>query len=507
MNTSYFKSAKVHNQLTPDELTEATLKKKHGTLSSTGALCIHTGKFTGRCPLDKYIVENDEVNACVSWGGFNIPVDNKSYQSLKKDVLSYLDSKPELWQRECFTCAHPAYHLKVNVINEYPSGNLFAYNMFLRPDEIESSETIEEWTIIQAPDFQADPAIHHVRSSNFSIISFEDRTILIGGTGYTGEVKKGVFTVLNYILPSKHNVLSMHCSANIGHDGDVALFFGLSGTGKTTLSAESERKLIGDDEHGWDQNSVFNFEGGCYAKTINLDEEHEPDIFRAIRKGALVENILFKPDSNVIDFNNGSITDNTRVSYPLHFLKNRANPSRGGIPGTIFFLTCDATGVLPPISKLSIPQVMYYFLNGYTSKVAGTETGVTEPKPTFSTCFGAPFLPLHPTVYAGLLAEKLEKYNINVWLVNTGWNGLSYKEGKRISIKNTRALITAALNGSLESQKFELFPVLDLQIPKSCPGVKDEFLNPCKQATDLADYNQRRDDLASKFENNFKQFI
>lgn len=500
-----FNNAKVHKQLSPEALIAATLKNGQGKLNNTGALCIDTGNFTGRSPQDKFIVDETECEPFVNWeSDFNHKIPADKFAVLKADVLNYLDTKAELWTRRCIACAHSGYQLSIQVINEYPSSNLFAYNMFLKPEEVEDNAAVlGNWTIIQAPGFSADPDRHGTRSSNFSIISFSQQIILIGGTGYTGEIKKGVFTVLNYLLPKDHQVLSMHCSANVGHEGDVALFFGLSGTGKTTLSTDPKRALIGDDEHGWDNDSVFNFEGGCYAKTIGLDETQEPEIFAAIRNGALVENVVFLPGSNAIDFHNSSLTENTRVSYPLSFIKNIAKPSRAGIPKNIFFLTCDASGVLPPVSKLSVSQAKYYFLSGYTSKIAGTEAGITEPKPTFSACFGAPFLPLYPSVYADLLGNKLKEHNITVWLVNTGWSSLPYGQGKRISIKHTRAIISAALNGSLNAQAFENFPVFDLQIPKACPGVPAEILNPMNQFKAITPYLERLIDLAKKFRLNF----
>lgn len=498
---------KTHRQLNPEELIAATLKRGEGRLSAAGALCISTGNFTGRSPQDKYIVAEPETEALIDWNGnFNHQISADKFDLLQRDVFYYLNSKTEVWSRRCIACAHPYYQLGIEVINEYPSSNLFAYNMFLSPEKAESGDTMQEWTVIQAPGFSADPLIHGTRSANFSIISFSRQLILIGGTGYTGEIKKGVFTVLNYLLPQNHRVLSMHCSANTGPDGDTALFFGLSGTGKTTLSTDPGRALIGDDEHGWDDRSVFNFEGGCYAKTIGLDPQQEPEIFAAIRGGALVENVAFLPDTDQIDFHSRTVTENTRVSYPLDFIENIARPSRAGAPKTIFFLTCDASGVLPPVSKLSVSQAKYYFLSGYTSKIAGTEAGITEPKPTFSACFGAPFLPLHPSVYADLLGEKLEQAGISVWLINTGWSGLPHGAGKRISIRHTRAMITAALNGSLDEQEFETFPVFNLQIPRNCPGVPPKILNPLSQFDAITPFVDRLLNLAGKFRQNFAAY-
>jgi phosphoenolpyruvate carboxykinase (ATP) len=502
-----FINVKINKQLSPQELINQTIDLKQGWISDTGALCINTGVFTGRSPKDKYIVSDSEIEETVDWNSdFNHKISSDNYLKLKKDVLKYLDSKAELWYRKCYAGANSKYQIGLDVYNEYPSSNLFAYNMFLRPESVNSDIVVNDWTILQAPGFQANPQVHGTLSPNFSIISFAEKTILIGGSGYTGEIKKGVFTVLNYLLPTDFKVLSMHCSANMGTKGDVALFFGLSGTGKTTLSTDANRKLIGDDQHGWDENSVFNFEGGCYAKVIGLKKEFEPEIYSAIRKGALVENIVFNNSSNVINFEDKSITENTRVSYPINFIDNILNLSKAGNPSTIFFLTCDASGVLPPVSKLSVSQAKYYFLSGYTSKVAGTETGITEPKPTFSACFGAPFLPLHPTVYAELLGEKLSEQKINVWLINTGWSGHSYLEGKRISINHTRAIITAALSGKLDEAEFDLFPVFNLNVPKSCPNVPENILNPIKNRSNDADYNNEIKKLAIAFNNNFMKF-
>jgi len=421
-------------------------------------------------------------------------------------MMQYLNGKEELWVRDAYACADPAYRMNIRVINENPWSNLFAYNMFLRPTEQELENFQPEWHIIQAPGFKADPAVDGTRQHNFAVVSFTHKTILIGGTGYTGEMKKGIFTILNYVLPHQKNVLSMHCSANMGKDGDVAIFFGLSGTGKTTLSADPNRKLIGDDEHGWTANSVFNFEGGCYAKTIDLSEEKEPEIYHAIRPGALVENVGFENGTNKIDFASKKITENTRVSYPLHFISNAAEPSIGGLPKNIFFLTCDAYGVLPPISKLTPGQAMYQFISGYTAKVAGTEAGVTEPKSTFSACFGAPFLPLHPGKYAEMLGNKMREHEVNVWMINTGWSGGSYGVGSRMKLSYTRAMITAALNGDLDHVQFEAHPVFGMMMPVSCPNVPSEMLNPRNTWADANAYDAKAKDLAQQFINNFSKY-
>jgi phosphoenolpyruvate carboxykinase (ATP) len=496
----------IHYQLQPDELTEQTVLRGQGVLNDTGALCIKTGEFTGRSPQDKFIVKDRLTESTVHWNNFNIPIDEKYYQQLKTKVLAYLGSKEEIWVRDAYACASPAYKMNIRVINENPWSNLFAYNMFLRPTEEELDNFNPEWTIIQAPGFKADPAVDGTRQHNFAVVSFTEKTIVIGGTGYTGEMKKGIFTVLNYILPHQKNVLSMHCSANMGQDGDVAVFFGLSGTGKTTLSADPNRKLIGDDEHGWTDDAVFNFEGGCYAKTIDLSEEKEPEIFHAIRSGALVENIGFFDGSNKIDFASKTITENTRVSYPLSFISNALEPSIGGLPKNIFFLTCDAYGVLPPISKLTPGQAMYQFISGYTAKVAGTEAGVTEPKSTFSACFGAPFLPLHPGKYAEMLGKKMRENQVNVWMINTGWSGGSYGVGSRMKLSYTRAMITAALNGELDNEMFEAHPIFGMMMPKRCPNVPMNILNPRYTWADREAYDVTAKKLAEQFIKNFEKY-
>ncbi|MES2373815.1 MAG: phosphoenolpyruvate carboxykinase (ATP) [Bacteroidota bacterium] len=496
----------LHYQLSPSELVEQTILRGQGVLNDTGALCIQTGEFTGRSPKDKFIVKDAVTENSVDWNNFNIPIEEKYFHQLKKKLLDYLGAKEEVWIRDAYACADPAYRLNIRVINENPWSNLFAHNMFLRPEENELENFEPDWHIIQAPGFKADPAVDGTRQHNFAVLSFTHKTILIGGTGYTGEMKKGIFSVLNYILPHDKNVLSMHCSANMGKEGDVAVFFGLSGTGKTTLSADPNRKLIGDDEHGWTDDSVFNFEGGCYAKTIDLSEEKEPEIFNAIRPGALVENIHFFPGKRQIDFSSKAITENTRVSYPLDFISNALEPAIGGLPKNIFFLTCDAYGVLPPVSKLSPGQAMYQFISGYTAKVAGTEAGVTEPKSTFSACFGAPFLPLHPGKYAGMLGEKMKKHKVNVWMINTGWSGGPYGIGHRMKLSYTRAMITAALEGKLEAVSYEAHPVFGMMIPLSCPGVPAEILNPRSTWADPGAYDAKSKDLATQFVQNFEKY-
>jgi phosphoenolpyruvate carboxykinase (ATP) len=499
-------STYVHYQLTPDKLIIQTIERSEGVLSNTGALCVNTGEFTGRCPLDKFTVKDALTENAIHWNNFNQPIEEKYFFQLRKKLLNYLNSQKEVWIRDCYACAHPGYRMNLRVINENPWSNLFAYNMFLRPDEDELESFEPEWTIIQAPGFGADPVVDGTRQRNFIIVSFTYKTILIGGTGYTGEIKKGIFSILNYVLPHDKHVLSMHCSANVGRDGDVAIFFGLSGTGKTTLSADPERKLIGDDEHGWNDDSVFNFEGGCYAKCIDLSEEKEPEIYNAVRFGALVENTTFFKNSDEVDFCSKQITENTRVSYPINYINNALEQGVAGTPKNIFFLTCDAYGVLPPVSKLTPGQAMYQFISGYTAKVAGTETGVTEPKATFSACFGAPFLPLHPGFYAEMLGKKMKKHKVNVWLINTGWIGGGYGVGARIKLRYTRAIISAVLKGQLNNTEFEPHPVFGVLVPKTCLNIPQGLLNPRSTWTNKDAYDQQAKNLAKMFVNNFEKY-
>jgi phosphoenolpyruvate carboxykinase (ATP) len=498
-------SGNIHYQLTPEELTEQTILRGEGVLNNTGALLINTGKFTGRSPKDKFTVKDSLTENTVHWNDFNIPFEEKKFFQLKDKITSYLADK-DIWVRDCYACADENFRLRLRVINEQPSANLFCYNMFIRPNEEDLETFAPHWHIIQAPGFKANPEEDGTRAENFAVISFTHKTILIGGTGYTGEMKKGIFTMLNYVLPMKADVLSMHCSANMGNDGDTAVFFGLSGTGKTTLSADPNRKLIGDDEHGWTNDTVFNFEGGCYAKCIDLSEEKEPEIYHAIRPGALVENVTFIDGTNQIDFASKKITENTRVSYPLYFISNALEPSVGKTPKNIFFLTCDAYGVLPPISKLSTGQAMYQFISGYTAKVAGTEAGVTEPKSTFSACFGAPFLPLHPGKYAEMLGKKMNEHNVNVWMINTGWSGGAYGTGSRMKLSYTRAMITAALEGKLDNVEYEEHPVFGMMMPKTCDGVPTEILNPRNTWADKNAYDAKAKDLAGQFIKNFEKY-
>ena len=496
----------IHYQLSPEELVQDTLGTGEGVLNDTGALVIQTGEFTGRSPKDKFIVKDDITTDSVYWNEFNIPIEPRYFDIIFREISEYLDQLPELWVRDCIACADPRYRLNIRVVNEKPWNNLFAYNMFLRPTEEELDSFRPDWHIISAPGLKLDPTRCGTRQGNAAVVSFKHKMILIAGSGYTGETKKGIFTILNYILPLEKEVLSMHCSANMGEAEDTAIFFGLSGTGKTTLSADPNRKLIGDDEHGWSYDNIFNFEGGCYAKTINLAPEKEPEIFQAIRPGALVENVTFYPGTNKINFDDCSITENTRVSYPLHFISNAHEPSIGALPRNIFFLTCDAFGVLPPISRLTAGQAMYQFISGYTAKVAGTEAGVNEPKPTFSACFGAPFLPLHPGVYAEMLGKKMQENEVKVWMVNTGWTGGPVGIGHRMKLKFTRAMITAALKGELDLVEYENHPVFGFAMPRECPQVPANLLNPKNTWEDKSAYDAKALYLAGLFIKNFQQF-
>lgn len=495
----------IHYQLSQEELTAQAVQREEGVLNNTGALIINTGEFTGRSPQDKFTVKDELTQNVVDWNDFNLPIEAKYFDRVYKKLMQHLGQN-EIFVRDSFACADPKYRLNIRIINETASHNLFAYNMFLRPADEELENFIPEWHIIHAPSFRANPATDGTRQHNFAMISFTKKMILIGGTGYTGEIKKGIFSILNFILPHQKNVLSMHCSANMGKQGDTAIFFGLSGTGKTTLSADPNRKLIGDDEHGWTADSVFNFEGGCYAKTINLSQENEPEIYNAIRAGAVVENVTFKDGTSQIDFTSKKITENTRVSYPLNFISNALEPSIGKTPKNIFFLTADSYGILPPISKLTTGQAMYQFISGYTAKVAGTEAGIKEPKATFSACFGAPFLPLHPGTYAEMLGKKMNEHNVNVWMINTGWSGGAYGVGQRMKLAYTRAMITAALDGKLDNAAFEIHPVFGMQIPKDCPGVPSEILNPRNTWADKTEYDTKAKELAKRFIKNFDKY-
>jgi len=507
LNLSYLKldrASTVFYQLAPAELVEMAICNAEGTLTDSGALAVDTGEFTGRSPKDRFIVADNVTKDKVWWGDINIEFDPDKFDTLYNKVAEYLSERP-IYVRDAYACADPEFNLTIRVVTETAFQSLFANNLFLRPEKVSPAEA-PEWTIIAAPGFKADPVTDGTRQANFAILNFTKKIILIGGTAYTGEIKKGIFSVLNFLLPEQRKVLSMHCSANVGKGGDTAIFFGLSGTGKTTLSADPERGLIGDDEHGWSNNSVFNFEGGCYAKCVDLTQEKEPQIFKAIKFGALLENTNYHDDSRQVDFSNIQKTENTRVAYPIDFIENAIEPSIAKTPDNIFFLTADAFGVLPPISKLTAGQAMYHFISGYTAKVAGTEAGIIEPQTTFSACFGKAFLPLHPTKYAELLGAKMKETAVNVWLINTGWTGGSYGTGTRMKLGYTRAMICSALKGELNNVEYKEHPVFGLMIPISCPNVPSEVLDPRNTWTDKQAYDQKATDLAQAFLKNFSQF-
>ena len=502
------KNANVNYQLTPEELHDITIAQGMGKEASSGALTINTGEFTGRSPKDRFIVKDAITEDKVWWGDINIPFDVKDFETLYTKVTNYLSEKT-IYVRDCYACADQKHRLNIRVINEYPWSNMFAYNMFLRPILDELDDFKVDWIVVNAPGFKANPDKDGTRQHNFAILDFTKKIALIGGTGYTGEIKKGIFSALNFILPIERNTLPMHCSANVGKNGDTAIFFGLSGTGKTTLSTDAHRSLIGDDEHGWtNEDTVFNFEGGCYAKVINLSGEKEPEIYGAIKKGAILENVILN-DTGVVDFEDTSITQNTRVSYPIHFIENISVPSVGKNPKNIFFLTADAFGVIPPISKLTPSQAAYHFISGYTAKVAGTEAGVKEPVPSFSACFGAPFMPLHPAKYAEMLSKKMIEAKVNVWLINTGWTGGPYGIGKRMELKYTRAMINAVLNGDLGLYNYDdyhIHSVFGVAQPRECPGVPTKVLSPRQTWNDDEAYYTMAFKLTNAFRENFKKF-
>lgn len=491
--------------LSPAELIEDCILSGEGMLTDTGALAVETGHFTGRSPKDRFIVKDELTTDSVWWGDVNIPFQPAKFNSLFAKMKLFLEGK-DVYVRDVYACADPSHRMNIRVVTELAWSNLFANNMFIRPESAEIANFKPEWHIVCVPSFDAVPEQDGTRQANFAILNFTEKIILIGGTGYTGEIKKGIFSALNFILPHQKQVLSMHCSANVGAQGDSAIFFGLSGTGKTTLSSDVNRRLIGDDEHGWSEDSVFNFEGGCYAKTIDLTKEKEPQIYDAIRFGALLENIGFLEGTSTPDYTDGTITENTRVSYPIHFIDNIIVPSIGNSPKNIFFLTADAFGVLPPISRLTTAQAMYHFMSGYTAKVAGTEVGVTEPTITFSAGFGAAFLPLHPAKYAKLLGDKLAQTSCNVWMINTGWSGGAYGTGERMKLSYTRAMITAALTDKLSNVAYETLPLFDLEFPTTCDGVPSELLNPRNTWSDANQYDLTASKLASKFVKNFEKF-
>ncbi|MDO5374946.1 phosphoenolpyruvate carboxykinase (ATP) [Staphylococcus rostri] len=494
-----------HFQLTKTELYNKILQRGEAELTELGAINAKTGEYTGRSPKDKYIVDNPQVKDDIDWGTVNQAISEDKFLNLYHQVLDYLDAKEEVFVFNGYAGSDKDSQLKLTVVNEFAWHNLFAQNMFIRPHSKSEAEKIKaDFTIISAPTFKADPEKDGTRSETFVIVSFKHKTVLIGGTEYAGEMKKSIFSVMNYLLP-KRDIMSMHCSANVGRKGDVALFFGLSGTGKTTLSADPERKLIGDDEHGWNENGVFNIEGGCYAKAINLSAEKEPQIFDAIRYGTVLENLVVDEHGN-IDFDDNKYTENTRAAYPIEHIDNIVVPSKASHPNTIIFLTADAFGVLPPISKLTKDQAMYHFLSGFTSKLAGTERGITEPQPSFSTCFGAPFLPLNAKVYADLLGNLIDKHEVDVYLVNTGWTGGVYGKGNRIELKYTRKMVNSAINGSLKNSTFEEDDIFGLSIPTEIDGVPTTILQPKNAWRDKEAYDKQASDLIERFRENFKKF-
>ncbi|ARJ50069.1 phosphoenolpyruvate carboxykinase (ATP) [Staphylococcus lutrae] len=494
-----------HFQLTTTELYNKILKRNEAVLTESGAINANTGEYTGRSPKDKFIVDNPQVKDDIDWGSVNQPISEEKFLKLYDKVMDYLNQKDELFVFSGYAGSDKQSQLKLSVINEYAWHNLFVQNLFIKPSSKEEASKIKaDFTLISAPRFKADPEIDGTRSETFVIISFKHKVVLIGGTEYAGEMKKSIFSVMNYLLPQR-NILSMHCSANVGDKGDVALFFGLSGTGKTTLSADPDRKLIGDDEHGWNDNGVFNIEGGCYAKAIHLSADKEPQIYKAIRYGTVLENVVVNPQGD-IDFDDNRYTENTRAAYPIDHIDNIVLPSKASHPNTIIFLTADAFGVLPPIAKLNKDQAMYHFLSGFTSKLAGTERGVTEPQPSFSTCFGAPFLPLRAEVYAKLLGHLIDEHEVDVYLVNTGWTGGQYGTGNRIKLKYTRKMVNAAINGTLKSVTFEKDHIFGLSIPTEIEGVPTTILQPKNAWSDKTAYDQQAQSLVDRFKENFKKF-
>lgn len=496
-------TGKVYKNLSVPRLVEEAIKRNEGFFTNSGALNVFTGKYTGRSPNDKFIVDEPSIHDEIWWGN-NRPFPADKFENILNRMKAYLQNM-DLFVFEGFVGADSKYRLPIRVINEYAYQNLFAHQLFIRPTQDELKQFEPGFTILCAPGFKAVPEIDGTNSEAFIIISFEKKLIIIGGSQYAGEIKKSAFSVLNYLMP-KSGVLSMHCSANMGKDNSTALFFGLSGTGKTTLSADPDRFLIGDDQHGWSDYGIFNFEGGCYAKCIKLSREKEPQIYDAIKFGTILENVDVDRDTGIPDYDSDKITENTRAGYPLEYIPDSIIPSIGGHPKTVIFLTADAFGVLPPIAKLTKEQAMYYFISGYTSKLAGTERGITEPQATFSSCFGAPFLPLSPMVYANLLGKKIEKHNTNVFLVNTGWTGGPYGVGNRMDLKHTRSMIKAALNGELDHVEYEKDPVFNLAMPLSCSNVPKNILNPKNTWKDKDSYDQIAKKLAENFVQNIAKF-
>ena len=496
----------VHWNYAVPQLYEAALRRGEGVLSADGALVTKTGEYTGRSPTDKFVVEEPTSKDDIWWGSVNQPISPEKFDVVHGRIGAYLRNR-EVFVQDCYAGADPKYRIPVRIVTECAWHSLFARNMFIRPKDDELRDFVPEYTVVQAPDFHSNPETDGTNSEVCVLVHFGRKMVLVGGSHYTGEIKKSIFSVMNYLLPAK-GVLPMHCSSNVGPKGDAAIYFGLSGTGKTTISSDPTRTLIGDDEHGWSDAGVFNFEGGCYAKTIRLSAEAEPEIYAASRRfGTVLENVVIDDDTRLPDFDDGSLAENARSSYPLDYIPNISETGMAGHPENIIMLTADAFGVLPPISKLTPEQAMYHFLSGYTAKVAGTERGMTSgAEATFSTCFGAPFLPRHPTVYAKLLGEKIARHGANCWLVNTGWSGGGYGVGERMKIAHTRAMVRAALDGKLAGVATASDPNFGLNVPETCPEVPTEVLSPRNTWTDKNAYDKIARDLAKQFEVNFRQF-
>jgi phosphoenolpyruvate carboxykinase (ATP) len=495
----------VHWNLSPARLYEESFARSEGQLAHMGAIAVGTAPHTGRSPNDKFVVRDPATEDTVAWGAVNQPMTPEHFAALREDVVAHLNAR-ELFVRDARAGADEKHGINLRLVTDGPWYALFAYNMFLRPTPDELTQMVPQFTILHAPHMKAHPERHGTRGETVIVVNFTTNEILIAGTKYAGEIKKSIFTVMNHILPDQ-GVFPMHCSANIGKDGDVALFFGLSGTGKTTLSADAERGLVGDDEHGWTEYGVFNFEGGCYAKTIHLSPAGEPEIFQATQMfGTILENVVLDPVTREIDFGDGSITENTRASYPIHYIPNAVLSGRGGLPRNVVFLTADAFGVMPPIARLTPEQAMYHFLSGYTAKLAGTERGVTEPKATFSTCFGAPFMTRHPSVYAEMLGERIRSGGVHVWMVNTGWTGGPYGVGNRMGLGYTRAMVKAALSGQLDHVDTRTDPVFGFHVPTSVPGVPAKVLDPRGTWVDGEAYDAQASKLAGMFKEAFGKF-
>ena len=487
------------------QLVEHAIQRREGNLASGGALVVRTGQFTGRSPKDKFVVRDEITDPNIHWGPVNQPMSEAHFDRIYKRMMAFWQGH-DVYVQDCYVGADPEFTLPVRVVSQVAWHNLFARQLFIRPNPLETENHKPEFTILFAPDFQTNPADEGTNSETGIVISFKRRCVLICGTSYAGEMKKSAFTIMNYLLPER-GVFPMHCSANVGAAGDVALFFSLSGTGKTTLSADPNRRLIGDDEHGWSDHGVFNFEGGCYAKCIRLSQENEPQIWNAIRFGTVLENVAMDSETRLMDFNSAELTENTRAAYPLKFIDDAVIPSVGGHPSNVVFLTADAFGVLPPISRLTPEQAMYHFLSGYTAKVAGTERGLgKEPEATFSACFGAPFLPRPAATYASLLGEKLRRHKAGCWLINSGWAGGPYGVGERMKLKYTRAMVNAVLSGELQNVPMTPHPVFGVDVPQSCPGVPPQFLDARGMWADKSAYDKSARDLARRFNKNFEKF-